>query len=61
MHNLDVLKVTEVASWAIAVCKKLMGKYNIGSFLIYQSLRQWPNDRIWTWNDKFFAVMSLGG
>lgn len=30
----EVLKVTKVAPWAIAICDKLMGEYNISSFLI---------------------------
>lgn len=42
VHNCDMLKVTKVAPWAIDSCEKLMGEYNIGSFLIYQLLRQWP-------------------
>lgn len=34
VHNCDMLKVTKVAPWAIGSCEKLMGEYNIGSFLI---------------------------
>lgn len=33
-YDYDVLKVTKAAPWAIAICEKLMGEYNIGSFLI---------------------------
>lgn len=40
VSNCDVLKVIKVGPWAIAICEKLMGEYNIGGFLMYQSLRQ---------------------